>query len=278
MYKHDAYPKEGFGMINDYLDILPTIEYFNERECMPTWYIKEDITTFYDITYVIDGTSTYVVDEIDIILESGDVIYVPKGVKRRAFTDADNPMHCFAFNFQYRFVDGGFRELPLPRKFHIGIEHNLIELLERFKFVWLEKKEGYILEARGLFLLILHRLMENYLNINNTTIHGKRINNVKKYILENFHTQIKIQELADLVHLHPGYLGKIFKDEVGYTINEFINRIRINKACDLLASGETVFETAYQCGFSDPFYFSKVFKRMKGIPPSEFTARNRTRD
>lgn len=257
-------------MLNDYIDIMPTIEYFNEIVSTSAWYLKESIIPFYDLTYVIDGSSTYVVDDEEIVLESGDVIYIPKGYKRKAYTDAENPMHCFAFNFQYSYLDGSFRELPFARKFHIGIDHHLIELMKTFKFVWLEKKSGYKLEVRGLFLLVLHHLMTRYLDQNNTSVHRKRINKIKKYILENFNTDIKMRELADLVHLHPGYLGKIFKDEVGYTITEFINRIRVGKACDLLATGETVSDTAYQCGFNDPFYFSKVFKTIKGFPPSEF--------
>lgn len=262
-------------MLGDYVNLIPTIEYFNERQCLPTWFIREGITKFYDITYVIDGCSTYVVDGEDNIVESGDVIYVPKGVNRRAYTDKDNPMHCFAFNFQYTYFCEDFKSLPFSRKFHVGIDHYLIELLRRFKFTWLEKRSGYQLEARGIFLLIIHYLISDYLNTSIAAIHEKRINKVKKYIFKNFNSQIKIQELADLVHLHPGYLGKVFKDEVGDSINEFINKIRINKACDLLATGETVSETAYQCGFNDPFYFSKVFKKIKGFSPSEANIKNK---
>ena len=104
-------------MLNDYIDIMPTIEYFNEIVSTSAWYLKESIIPFYDLTYVIDGSSTYVVDDEEIVLESGDVIYIPKGYKRKAYTDAENPMHCFAFNFNTVILTAAFGNCPLQENF-----------------------------------------------------------------------------------------------------------------------------------------------------------------
>jgi YesN/AraC family two-component response regulator len=71
--------------------------------------------------------------------------------------------------------------------------------------------------------------------------------------------------------LNPVYFGAYFKKKTGYTVNQYINNVRVNIAKKILLSGEyTVGEVANRCGFQDMFYFSKVFKQIEGVPPSHF--------
>ena len=89
------------------------------------------------------------------------------------------------------------------------------------------------------------------------------------YISDHYSENITITEMAEMVGLHPVYFGKLFKQNTGLTFKEYVNRIRINNAEMMLSSGDfTVTETAERCGFSDIFYFSNLFKSLKGYPPS----------
>jgi YesN/AraC family two-component response regulator len=54
------------------------------------------------------------------------------------------------------------------------------------------------------------------------------------------------------------------------SIGDYIRTIRIEKAKELLLKGDTIADTAYETGFSDPNYFSKCFKKQTGKTPSEF--------
>ena len=81
--------------------------------------------------------------------------------------------------------------------------------------------------------------------------------------------KIEISELAKIAGLNAVYLGAYFKQVNGCTIKQYINRIRINNAENLLsAGGYTVSEAAMRSGFDDLFYFSKVFRNYKGYAPS----------
>jgi AraC-like DNA-binding protein len=62
----------------------------------------------------------------------------------------------------------------------------------------------------------------------------------------------------------------MFKDELGTSPNEFILQERINKAKELLASQNSIKETAYQTGFSDTNYFTRVFKQLVGVTPKSY--------
>jgi len=97
-----------------------------------------------------------------------------------------------------------------------------------------------------------------------------RIEKVKDYINENFNNRLTLKQLAALVGLNDVYLGALFKNVVGQSINAYINKIRVNHAAEILVTEKTtIAEAAYQCGFTDAFYFCKVFKKHKGFPPSE---------
>ena len=78
-----------------------------------------------------------------------------------------------------------------------------------------------------------------------------------------------IHDLAKAFGMTPEHVNAIFKREVGVSPGAFINRERVLKAYDLLVyEGLSVKETAFRTGFGDPFHFSKVFKKIMGMPPS----------
>jgi AraC-like DNA-binding protein len=256
-------------MTNSYDQLIPSIRYFIERKDMPSWSIGEFTIPYNDLTYLVDGEATYTVNGTDIHLKQGDIIYIPKGSQRKAATNPVNPIHCYAFNFDYQYAEGAFQELPFPQKFAVGTDSELLALYRQFNHLWLEKGTGYMLKARGLFMVILHRLLILASGDSTPQVPDPKIEKVKNYILCHFSEKLLVTELAGLVNLHPAYLSAKFRHVTGYTIKEFLNRIRINKAFDLLSTkGYSVTDTALICGFDDIFYFSKLFKQLTGLPPS----------
>lgn len=94
---------------------------------------------------------------------------------------------------------------------------------------------------------------------------------ITTYINGNLHEKLTLEQLAGYVHLHPQYLGRLFKQEMHVTITEYITRKRIEKSKELLeCSQKTITEISEICGFSDSNYFTRVFRKMEGIPPKEY--------
>ena len=72
------------------------------------------------------------------------------------------------------------------------------------------------------------------------------------------------------------YLCRFFKDYTSRTPIDYINNLRIEAACHELTSGDmTITEAAIECGFNDISYFSKMFKKYKGITPREYSKANK---
>jgi PAS domain S-box-containing protein len=91
-----------------------------------------------------------------------------------------------------------------------------------------------------------------------------------EYIKENFHTDICIEELAKLAFLSVSALERRFKKYLSKTPKQFLNEIRLENARRMLTeTQQPIMEIAYQCGFSEHSYFSKQFKALFGILPSQ---------
>ena len=80
-----------------------------------------------------------------------------------------------------------------------------------------------------------------------------------------------VKDLADAVHLSPGYLGDLLKKETGLNAQEHIHHYVIAEAKNiLLNSNQSISEIAYHLGFEYPQYFSRLFKQKTGTTPIEF--------
>ncbi|AJY74225.1 response regulator transcription factor [Paenibacillus beijingensis] len=97
------------------------------------------------------------------------------------------------------------------------------------------------------------------------------LDRAKSYIQERFTEDISLEEVAEYVHLNPFYLSKILKQQIGETFIDLVTRLRIEKAKALMASESlSLKEVCFEVGYKDPNYFSRVFKRVTGITPSEY--------
>ncbi|SDE07441.1 Helix-turn-helix domain-containing protein [Paenibacillus sp. UNCCL117] len=82
---------------------------------------------------------------------------------------------------------------------------------------------------------------------------------------------ISLQQAADVAHLNKTYLSELFKKETGISFNDYLTQIRIEKAKELLRSGEdTVSMLAERVGYPDGSYLTKVFKKLTGMTPLEY--------
>lgn len=91
------------------------------------------------------------------------------------------------------------------------------------------------------------------------------------FIEENYNNNFTANELEEAVGLTYKYAGTLFKKKTGMTIKEYQLSLRLRKAVKLLCETEdSIADIATETGFYDSFYFSKVFKREKGISPLKF--------
>lgn len=138
---------------------------------------------------------------------------------------------------------------------------------ELAKLETLEQSRSWFIEA---FEVLARHMNEMYHSDRNSIIKATQ------YIQQFYHQEISLQSISSLVHLSKNYFANLFRKEVGESFLEYLTRIRIEKAKSLLTGDLKAGDVGSLVGIHDPKYFSKVFKKITGLSPSEY--RQRIRD
>ncbi|WP_163194307.1 response regulator transcription factor [Clostridium thermarum] len=93
-----------------------------------------------------------------------------------------------------------------------------------------------------------------------------------EYMEEHFNEKLSVQKVAEVVYLSPNYFSHIFKKIKKESFTDYLNRIRIEKAKELLSKHlYKVYEVSDMVGYSDYKYFSSVFKKLVGVSPTQYS-------
>ena len=105
-----------------------------------------------------------------------------------------------------------------------------------------------------------------------TNLSGNEALIIKKYIDDNFsHPKLSLEAISHELSYSPKYISSTFKKQFNVGISDYLKIIRIQNACTLLKQGFTsISDVANQCGYTDPLYFSKVFKQKIGVSPKSY--------
>ena len=99
------------------------------------------------------------------------------------------------------------------------------------------------------------------------------IDRAKEYIMANYKKDISLDDVSKEVDISPYYFSKIFKEATGENFIEYLTNIRIEKAKELLNDTDmSMKEICVEVGYSNPNYFSRIFKKNVGVSPTEYKA------
>ncbi|MET3115253.1 AraC-like DNA-binding protein [Pedobacter sp. CG_S7] len=98
-----------------------------------------------------------------------------------------------------------------------------------------------------------------------------------KFIEANFNEKITNSQLSDAANMATNSFARLFKIGTGVTTQQYILKLRVQAACNFMHhSNKSMDEIAFECGFSDRHHFSKIFKKIQKINPSDYKKRLKT--
>ncbi len=119
----------------------------------------------------------------------------------------------------------------------------------------------------------IHLASKEYLKVRFTTP-NKRLATIHDYLMKNYREEINLKKLASLVNMAEGSLCRFFKMNMGMTLFEYLNQLKIEFACKLLMDHDlNILEVCLDSGFNNLSHFNKQFKKTTGVPPSEYRKR-----
>lgn len=251
--------------------IEPAAIYY--EHCEPDWHVPSHPANNHIFLFMTEGSIVYEIDQERYHLSAGDILFIPKGANRAAWNESRLAHSMYVAHFR---IELGTERLPMlmsPSTLKAKVS-NPDYMNQRFTHLtqqWLRRSPFSDSICHGILLEILSIFNEE---AQYRTVPDKSygiVQRLQHYILKYYRRPITIAELGDHVGRTPNYVGAVFKQATGITITDYINKIRISAACDLLASSPmSMSEIADFLGFCEPSYFNKVFKKVTGVNPTAF--------
>ena len=130
--------------------------------------------------------------------------------------------------------------------------------------------ESYLIKIKYLFYEFIKVVIENIKNSNHN-YSNILVDRALNYIESNYDRKISLENIAEELSISKNYLCNVFKEETGENTAAYINKLRIEKAKQLLLERNYKLKEIYsKVGFSNQYYFSKVFKKISGMTVTEY--------
>lgn len=98
--------------------------------------------------------------------------------------------------------------------------------------------------------------------------HLSLVTNARNYIIENHHKPLTIKDTAEHLFISPSHLSRLFRTELDCTFNDYLTRVRVEKAVELLKKPEfSVEQVSKAVGFKSQSYFAEIFRKYIGVTP-----------
>jgi len=149
-------------------------------------------------------------------------------------------------------------------------EMNIEEIMEYpFNAVDFIENSKTLRELNNKIILLIDKIKDYYL----AKIYNKEkliILKINQYINEHLYEQIKLENIAKIVHLNSSYISRLYKKETGKNIKDYIISLKIDRSKELIISGCSANEIINKIGFFSESHFFKLFKKHTGLTPKQF--------
>ncbi|MDF2725399.1 MAG: AraC family transcriptional regulator [Paenibacillus sp.] len=220
---------------------------------------------FHGFIYKTEGSSQYAFNGKLLELETNGLMYLPKN--SGYVIRADNGGNYMVINFDFLSQD----YVQEPTKIVFNDHANVFRLFQQIRDCWVLKSETNLLQAKSLLYQIMAEISRQQEAAYISPVAKEKISAATEYLRRHLYdTDLRVSDLYELLGMSDTYFGRLFRQVYFMTPIQYINRERIEQAKSLLKSGEfhTVEQVAHAVGFSDLFYFCKVFKNISGKTPT----------
>ncbi len=277
MSKNDLYsnyePLLNLLINNQFTHNLKLHKIYRTTPVNESWRIEDNrVIDDMHMLYVIDGFCTYLLNNNKITLKKGQLIVVSNDFLHSATNESDIPLSMFSLRFGFyrnnrqifekSFIKNPFAVISNPID-HILYEKNLQKIYQHY----IEQKPVSEFAIELLMKEILLNICEEPKNIDLST----KIKNICDKIILSHGKDITVQSLSNETDLSTKQFTKLFNKYNQITPHQFIIKTRINHGRYLLEETSlTINEIANELGYPDSFCFSKQFKKVVGISPTNY--------
>lgn len=235
----------------------------------------------YILIYCMDGGGWYKLDGRSYKVNSGEFFILPPDRGHSYGADTGSPWTIYWIHFNGPMAGEYARDLHTPHTITTADNSRIHDRLNLFEEIFYTLKQGYSLEniryATALFHHFLGslRFLRQYRAAKTATTPDEptACRRAMRYMEENLHRTLTLREIAEFVGYRPSHFSALFKAESGHSPLSFFNLMKVQTACRLLDSTDMhINQIAAKLGVADPYYFSRLFTKIMGLPPTSYRA------
>lgn len=230
----------------------------------------------YQLLYVASGKTHFVIDGKDREVSAGHmVLYLPRQQQDYVYYGKDKP-EVYWVHFTGSDVKNILKHYDIPlddNVFYCGVVSTYTylfkEMIHELQTCRVGFRELLAMYLRQIFLLIQRSRLEQRPAV--STYLQEEMENARRYFNEHYNEAINIEEFAASRSMSVSWFMRNFKQVTGMTPMHYILVSRINNAVSLLETTDyNVTEISTIVGYDNPLYFSRLFKKQKGVSPTEY--------
>ena len=247
---------------------------------LPTWRPKGRLD--YQLLYIVSGKGHFYFHGEDRVVYAGRMVLIqPRQEQRYEYFGEDKP-EVYWVHFTGSDVKNILRSYNIPMDdpiFYSGASSTYSYLFKEMIHELQNCKTGYedllAMYLRQIFLLVQRTRQEERPTV--STYIQEEMEFARRYFNEHYNEPISIQEYAESRNMSVCYFQRNFKQIVKHTPMQYLLTIRVNNAASLLETTDySMAEIAAIVGYEDPLYFSRLFRKIKGVSPRDY--RNLVKD
>ena len=248
-----------------------------------------------EILYMISGEVVFTCNKTDVCAKEGDLVIINCNELHSGNTKTDvSEYYCFIIDYSFfgpLKSDAGDIKYIEPIFENMIIFENLVRNDTRLKILIddliieiSEKKQGFELALKSCLLNIILCLLRGYAKYKVTPKeYARRLDGLSRFdpvfsfMDRHYAEDITINKLCAVINISRYRFCHLFKEIAGMSAIDYLNRIRVEKAGELLEKNcMAIAEVSQRCGFGDMNYFSRVFKKYNGMSPKTYAGKRNT--
>lgn len=237
-------------------ELVPTV--LGEEECERSHSFGPYIREYFLIHYCISGKGTFLVNGKTYEVGKGEIFIICPGQLTVYTADRDDPWH-------YSWIGFSGKEAKRIKNLPPVMAYPAETFLRIAEFARMGVRNYEI------YLSFIYEIL--YYLFSDRELNTDVCKQVKDYIRLNYMHPLTVEGVCARFGLNRRYLSRIFKAKYGVALKEYIVTVRCRMAAEFLKKGYNVSEASMMTGYSDQFAFSKMFRKVLGVPPSEYRKR-----
>ena len=270
-----------------YNDFNPTVLFASKMRMTQEskYHAHKDFT---ELTYILSGKGKYIIEGATYDVEAGDMLICSPGIHHQnILCEGEEPTVQFFTGFSdYQFKNMPPNSIILPDGGYVlRLQSESKHVVNRLCYDMIAENEAgqvgkyFMLKAylMQMVLILMREIIEtpklHQMGCNFETYNKSyAVKRIITYLTENYEHKISLDQIAHNMYLSPVYISKIFKEETGESPINYLIKIRLEKAKEILETegGGSIKNIANAVGYEDVYHFSKLFKKYYGISPQHY--------